>query len=477
MTTIKRIDPIFVPGVENSLAIFDIPPTSVAFNKTTQRELLPLMTVTREGPFTFRLFSDSQFIDLSRTWFYLVSSLEKKDTTTGTWVPIANTNDDKNTGVINNFGSSFIKQLKVSINGTDVFNSGILYAWRAYVSQEYGVPSDFKQGLSQASCYYPDDEDRGQDDYRNSGLKKRQQRFANGVKCHTMSLLDFDLAKQSNLMLNNTDIVFTIWPNSNRFLILAPDYMRPAIPAVGKVGDAGYVEAQPGQMVTNSSEYRIKVHDVKLYCTVVDVVQSLQNAIARQLESVPAKYPVRKVDLRNLYLDEGRTDVTWNVFQSTLPRRLIVFFVKNNSFDGHPEFSPFNFQHGFLESVSVEVNNLVVPSIQYRLNFDNAVSVDMNYVRAFVDMYTGLDLHDQERAIQITLKKFVNGWAAWVFPLSSFLKDTGDSFELVRNGTTIIKAHFTQPIETPGLEMIALAEFDQIITINSDRILSTDGSI
>jgi ribonucleoside-diphosphate reductase beta chain len=474
MATLKRIDPISVPGVENSLAIFDIPPTSVAFNKTILKEILPLMTVTRDGPYTFRLFSDSQFVDLSRTWFYLVTSLEKKDAN-GTWTAIDDTtDDDKRVGVINNFGSSFIKQLKININGVDVFNSGVLYAWRSYISHEYGISYDFRAGLSQAACYYPD-EDKGQADVDNVGLKHRIKRFSNGTHCHTMAPLDFDLAKQSNLMLNNTDIVFTIWPNSNDFLILAPDYMRPAIAAKGRVGEAGYTEAQAAQMVANSTTYRVKVHEVKLYCTVVDVVQSLQNAIARQLETVPAKYPVRKVELRNLYLNEGRTEVTWNVFQSTIPRRLFVCLVRNDAYDGTQDRSPFNFEHGFLETIAVEVNNLVVPSVAYRFDFNNIA--DTNYIRAFVDLYTGLDLQEHEKEIQLTLKKFVNGWAAWVFPLSSFLKDTGDSFELIRNGSTVIKAHFKQPIASPGLEMICFAEFDQIITINSDRILSTDGSI
>jgi hypothetical protein len=276
-------------------------------------------------------------------------------------------------------------------------------------------------------------------------------------------------------MLNNTDIVFTIWPNSDRFLILAPDYMRSAISGVGKQGEAGYIEAQPSQMVTNSTNYRIKVHEVKLYCTVVDVVQSLQNAIAKQLEVSPAKYPVRKIEMRNLFLTESRTNVSWNVFQSTIPRRLLVFFVENNSFDGHPEKSPFNFNHSFVESICVEANNIVVPSVPYRLDFGNLTNA--NFVRAFFDLYSGLDLQDRETAIELTLKKFTNGWAVWAFPLSSFQKDIGDSFELIRNGTTVIKANFSKPIEAPGLQMITLAEFDQIITINSDRVLSTDGSI
>lgn len=53
MSTLKKIDPISVPAIENSLAVFDILPTTIAFNQTYVRELLPLMTVTREGHYTF----------------------------------------------------------------------------------------------------------------------------------------------------------------------------------------------------------------------------------------------------------------------------------------------------------------------------------------------------------------------------------------------------------------------------------------
>jgi hypothetical protein len=96
MSTIKKIDAISVPAVENSLALFDLPPSIVSYNKTYQKELLPLNTITRDGPYTFRLYSDSNFINLSRTYMQLKISIEKKSG--GDWVPIADENDDdKNT--------------------------------------------------------------------------------------------------------------------------------------------------------------------------------------------------------------------------------------------------------------------------------------------------------------------------------------------------------------------------------------------
>jgi hypothetical protein len=458
MSTLKRIDPISVPAVENSLAIFDILPTSVAFNRTHIRELLPLMTVTRDGPYTFRLYSDTQFVDFRHTWLYLVSSLEKYVATTNSWVPISDTNDDKNTGVIQNYGSSFIKQLNIIINGIEVFNSDVTYAWRAYIANEFGLSYDFKKGLYESCMYYADDPTKGQEAYNNEGFKKRVERFRDGIKAHTLTRLNFDLANQNNLFLNNSDVIFKISRNSDNFLILAPDYTTAA-----------------GERKTNASRYRINVHDIRLYCTVVDVVQSLQNQISKHLISTPAKYPLRKIETRTFYITEGQTNVTFNAFSSIIPRRVLVFLVNNSAFDGHLEKSPFLFTNGKIQSISVEANNLIVPSNPYHFDFVN--SSDVNFIRAFVDFYEGLDLLEQEREIQLTLEKFKNGWCGWVFPLTASYRDVGDSFELIKNGTTVIKARFTEAVQAPGLMLIALGEFDEVLTINADRVLSVDGSV
>jgi hypothetical protein len=454
MATLKRIDPISVPAVENSLGIFDILPTSVAFNRTHVRELLPLMTVTREGPYTFRLFSDSQFVDFSKTWLWLSSSLEKKDG--ANWVKVADSTDDKNTSVTQNYGQSFVRQLKITINGIDVYNN-LYYPFSSYISSEFGQAMNVKKGMAQASLYFPDDGEKGQEDSSAAGFKERAKAFAGGKTFTTMSLLNFDLAQQNNLFLNNSDIVFTIWPQKDNFLILAPTY-----------------DNAPAPKKENNTEYRIKIHEVKLFCTLVDVVQSLQNQIARQLEITPAKYPLRKIELRHLFLPNGTTNIAWNVFTSVIPRRLMVFFIDNDAYDGVKNKSPFNFKHASVENIWVEANNIKVPDNPYILDFEKN---ENSFVRSFTDFYDGLDHINQETAIELTLAKYKNGWTGFVFPLSASWRDAGDSFELIKNGTTVIKAHLKKAVEDTGIIMLAMGEFDEVLTINADRVLSVDGSI
>jgi hypothetical protein len=200
-------------------------------------------------------------------------------------------------------------------------------------------------------------------------------------------------------------------------------------------------------------------------------VQGLQNAIARQIETNPAKYAVRKIEVRNFYLGQGRQDLVYNVFQSTVPRRVIVGFVNRKAFIGDKKLSPFYFANANVRSISVESAGNTWPAIPYEFNFD-----ENKYIRGFVDMFEHLNLIGRSHSINLTLPKYHSGWTFFTFNLTSTLKDTS-AFELIKNSTTVIKVVFNKAIEDPGYEMIVFAEFDQVISITSDRVLTTDGSV
>ena len=270
--------------------------------------------------------------------------------------------------------------------------------------------------------------------------------------------------KKISYLLNNSDIIFNIHRNSDDFLILAPDYgvtVAPVAPAT-----------QPTiNTKTNDNQYRINVLDARLYVKCVDIVQSLNNTISKQLENIPAKYPLRKIQLRSVFLGKGRTEITHNAFTSIIPRRLVVGFVDNNNYEGKPKLSPFTFNHASVRSISVEANGITYPSSPYLFDFSKK-----KFVRAFVDMYAGLGMDDGEKTFSIDYNRFLNGWCFFVIPMTSTLEDT-PGFELIRSGTTTVKVQFADPIQDDGYQMIILGEFDSIVSINKDRVLSLDGTI
>ena len=89
MTTLKKIAPSSAESADPSLiALWDVPSTMVAVEKTATRHLLPISALTQDGPYTFRVWSDAQFVDMSRTYLYLRCSIQQRTTTgtCGTWV-------------------------------------------------------------------------------------------------------------------------------------------------------------------------------------------------------------------------------------------------------------------------------------------------------------------------------------------------------------------------------------------------------
>jgi hypothetical protein len=180
--------------------------------------------------------------------------------------------------------------------------------------------------------------------------------------------------------------------------------------------------------------------------------------------------------MRNVYLGEGRQDVAHPVFTSSCPRRLIVCFVASGAFNGDSTMSPFKFVHANIRSISAEFGGFTFPNVSYDLDF-----ADGNFVRAYVDMYLGMGMadswptHDQ-RTMSIGMREFATQSCFFVIPMTSTLEDTA-GMELIRSGTTLIKCIFNNPIAAGGMEMLVLGEFDSILSINADRVLSTDGSV
>lgn len=464
MSQIAKIDADSGAGLDNRLSFFQLPATNVAIVRSAYKELLPLNALNQSaGPFIFRYFGDSLYLDLSKTYFYLVVSLERKKAD-GEWEPttdgtVAGFEGDKHVSVIQMLGLTWIRRLTLAINGTEVYDSTINYAYRAMIAHELSGGSHFQKSLYEAALYY-DDGTADKDVHTGSGFKNRALRLAKGQLCRMLSHLDFDLARQDNLLLAHSDLVFTFYRNTDDFLLQQPAYKK---------------KADSAELTINNNNYRLRLHDMRMYIKQVEITQSLNNAIARHLEQSQAKYAYRKLEIRNVFLGAGRVTVNHAVFTSTCPRRLIIGFVSADAYSGNPIKSPFTFEHANLRSISAEFGGYQFPSVPYDLNFPEG-----NFVHAYVNLYDGMDYSDfpnsEQRQLGISMKEFVESSCYFVIPMTSTLADTF-AMELIRQGTTTIKCIFNEPVQDIGLEMIVLGEFDAVLSISADRILTSDGSV
>lgn len=442
MSSVKKIDAKSENAVHSALNIFGVPPTNISVTRSQIREILPLNAIDETNTFEFRHFSDNQWLDLSRTYLYLQLQLQKY--VNNEWVRMDLT--DASVAPVQAIGNSLVRQIRMHINGTEIYNSTALYPYISYMKNELNYSNDVKDTWLAPSGYFREDKF---DDANSAGFTKRQQMMGNGQICEFMSRLDFDLANQHQYILNNLDVLFTIYKNDDAFLI---------------------------QNLSNNqtTPLRVKVHSIKLFVKTLEVQPSLNLSVMNMLEKTSAKYPMRRTEIRSCYIDSGRTEYTHNIFTNVLPRRIVVGMVTNRAFKGDQTLDPFHFQPFKLREVSVNAGGIMYPTNRYQMNWTEQPGHALSFMRPYMDMMDAT-MSSPNVTNGITAEKFEDGWTFFVIPLTSTLEDT-EGFELIKNGTTTLYLRFNEAL-TQGLELIVLAEFDQVLSIDQHRVVVGDGEV
>lgn len=440
MSSLQKIDESSPSAGHSALDIFSVRPSNVAINKSGYVEIIPQNTITQEGPYEFQSYADNRWYDLSKVYVRLTLSIVKKDGSE--YKPIEAT--DKDIGVIQNPGQSFFETVKVFAQNVEI-SSQSHYPYLCYLKNMLSFTEEARSTLLVASGYYTD---KKHDDSSDEGLKARVELFKNGNVAEFVAKLEFDLSNQDRFFLNNVNLMFQLHRVDDRFLLHATN-------------------------VNDETLYRVKLHDMRLWIKMVDVIPSVNVGVLSALEKTSAKYALRKTDVRTLFLSEGRTEIAHNIYSSIRPRRLTVVMVDNEAYSGTIKKTPFNFKIFDLRTISVECGANTYPLTRYDLSF---TKTDPSYMRLFVDMHDALNVsRGNAETCGITLKKFLNGWFTIVIPTNPLLDD-GEGFELIEQGTTTLKLKFSKPIPAGGVSVIVLAEFDQLLSIDQNRVIIADGS-
>src|SRR4051812_7394020 len=117
MSSLQKIDEKSAPAGHSGLDIFSTPPTSIAFNRSGYVEIIPQNTITQEGPYEFHSFADNRWYDLSKVYVSLLLSIVRVD---GGDLKPTEKDKDKDVGVIQNPGQSFIETVKVYLQNVEI---------------------------------------------------------------------------------------------------------------------------------------------------------------------------------------------------------------------------------------------------------------------------------------------------------------------------------------------------------------------
>ncbi|KAH7702048.1 Protein F19G12.2 [Aphelenchoides avenae] len=324
------------------------------------------------------------------------------------------------------------------------FNANSLYPYKAYLDTELSYSSEVKRSYLSASGWF-ENETGSQADADDPGFKARQKLFAEGKVVQLVAPLHADLFQQPRYLANNSELSIEIHPETSDFAL--------------QCLDAG-----------NTKKYKLVITACKLYVKTVTLMDGLALSLAQMLEKMPARYPLRKAELKSENISAGRMQFDTTLFTETVPRRIIVCFLPTANYEGSLATSPFDFANMDIREVSVSANGVSYPNVPYDLEWTDA----SRFTRAYHDMVEAVGLANSADSNGISLEKFRSGWPIFVFNTSCSQEPNDQSFDLLKSGTVMIHVKFKTAVPAGGCYMVVYGESDSLMMIDAARTVTTD---
>ena len=440
----KLIDHLSLPSSKTELDLFSVPPTQVSIESGYWHVARLVNANSNNGPWRFVIQADPHYIQLNKNYLYVKVKIAKAD---GTNLTVADV-----VGPINILAKTLFKQVKVHINGKLAFDSGDMYAYRAFLETELNYDFGAKQSQLGAALYHKDKPAGDGVDVNvagNQGFVKRRERFFNNetsFEVEMMAPIHGDIFMTDRLMLDNTEIQLELHRNPDAFALLC------------------FAEAPEA--------YKLEILDMSWHIRKVEILRSVQMGLESALQQHTAKYPIRRVVMRKLHVQQGRRSTPNNtLFNGQIPRRLVVGFVDSDAYYGNYKKSPFVFNNYSVTNAKVTAGGVVYPREVLQMNF-----AQNQYVRPYVQLFESLGNSKEDTGNCITMKDFKNSHCLFVFDLSPDEQD-GSHWELLREGSTSIDMQFGVDVPVGGIEMIVYAEFDNLVSIDRNRNIFFDYSV
>ena len=190
-------------------------------------------------------------------------------------------------------------------------------------------------------------------------------------------------------------------------------------------------------MATENATYETRLHDVSLFIRKVTIIPSIKVVHEKALYIGLAKYATCHVEMK-IYTNAlgGATWSQENAFLEKLPCRITFGFIKTTAVNGAYQQNPFNFQHFSLNYATLVVNSRQQPAKAFTPVFEGN---DVDYVREYLQMYSGVGKSCQDEDVSISDADFPRGNTIFVFNLTPDLSDDL-YFDLVQHGNIRMEA-------------------------------------
>jgi len=421
--------------VVSDLDLTATPLTQTSIEGATIVEHIPVASLTHGAPIEFVSYgAGDHYRDLSDMHLGLKCRVKK------------NRNDDLdascNVAIINYLINSLFCQVDITLNGKKITPSVATHSWRSIFEVLLNFGKEAKSTHLETSGFKKDTAHKLDNiDNQNAGYVGRK--ITNSKPFELFGKLHTDICFQNRYIINKVDMTVKLIRNNSNFCL---------------IGDG-------------KSNYELFIDEAILYIRHVIVSAPVMLEPAMALEKATIKYPLNRVECVQHTLNGGILTQTFdNISSGIIPKRLVFGLVESDAAIGSYTKNPFNFKHFNMAQVSLTINQQDAPNSPLNVNFS-----DNNWIRAYYNMFSGLDRAGLDWGNDITKDDFIGGYGLYIFDLSPD-KCFGDHFNVLKSGNLKLKLTFRETLPCV-VNLYIYMEYDNMMEITKNRNVIFDYTV
>jgi hypothetical protein len=412
----------------SELDIFSLPTIQSSVLGGDFQHFKPIQAIVNDGPITFLVpGSGNMYLDMNKTLLYVKMKISKA--VGGNYIAT----DDYS--VCNNLLNSLFSEVKLELNQTTVSSTNSMNHYRSYIENLFNYNDTAKKSHLTSALYIMDDS--GKFDNLASDAHVERKKFVGVSKeLELVGKLHCDVQNCGKYLLNQIDMRLTLTRNPTSLVIIAGAGINP----------------------------KLEILDATLLIRKVDISPSIMLAHAKILNTTPAKYPYKRVEMSNFTISAGLYQkCIENMFLNRVPSRIIFGFCKNSAFSGTLSENCFNFEHFNVSQLALSVNGKIVGSTPYKLDFPNE-----NYILPYIFSFLNSGNNLVDDGYSVGRSGYKDGFCLYAYDLTPDLSANEAYASPQTMGTVRLEINFAAPLPCV-VNLIVHSETPDVMLIDRNR--------
>lgn len=427
--------------MKSELDVFELPPLQTNVTEVEQVVYNPITSLNNSPSIEFRIPGNGDtYKNLSSIYLRLIVKLN-----TNNIVKPAE-GDKSDIGVVNNLLHSLFRQCTVTLNDVQVSQDND-YHYKAFFQTLLNYGNDASNTHLATTGWCLDEQNLDSlDPAQNLQHGKRTTWFKNGTefskKVELFGKLHVDLFSQPRFLINNVNINITLTREKTEFYMMEP--------------------------AANRSD--IEILEANLFIDHVHVNPALLLAHHQMLEKSTAKYPYRRMTVRQYSVNAGTANLCLdNIIMGNKPNILLFAMLSNSSYCGSRDKNPFLFKNFGLQQFVLYVDGKQIPSkpltLQHSTTEGNLTS------RAYNTLFTATGINYFDKGHQITKQLFDTCYFMLAFDLTADHSYSSVCINPVTQCSIRIEGTFNANL-TEAITCLIISEFDAMMEIDKFRTVA-----